>query len=105
MILLLGPIGYVFFRFLGLEDLSAGIAAEFILILIVFGWTGSYLLRVFKGKMTFVEQRKRYLEAYEKIVTTEVEDKFESLSDDDKNQLLKEIQNQQAPIPTTPPEP
>ena len=102
-ILFLGPIGYAFFRFVGFEDLSAGIAAEFILILIVFGWTGSYFYRVFTGKMTFVEQRKRYLQAYEKFKDVDPSIKFESLSVEDKAVLKQEIENQQESI-NSPPE-
>ena len=43
-----------------------------ILILIIFAWTASYLFRVFSGNMTFMEQRKRYREAYEKLTDEKI---------------------------------
>ena len=94
VVILLGAIGYGFFRLIGFEGASAGIAAEAILVLLVFGWTGSYLLRVFSGNMTFVEQRKRYIEAYEKMTNEELQKQFESLSEEDQINLLKEIEKE-----------
>ncbi len=92
--LLLGAVGYGAFRVIGLEDASAGIAAESILILIVFGWTCSYLLRVVTGKMTFNEQRKRYREEYEKVTTAELERRFQSMSDEQRTTLLAELEKE-----------
>jgi len=93
-VLLLGPVGYGFFRLIGFEDASAGIAAEALLILIVFGWTGSYLFRVLTGKMTFMEQRKRYRDVYEKKSIAELQSRFESMSEDEQNRLLKETESE-----------
>lgn len=93
-VLALGAIGYVCFRLIGFEAASAGIASEVLLVLIVFGWTGSYLLRVFTGKMTFMEQRKRYREAYEKVTNAEIDARFESLSEDEKDRLIKDLEDE-----------
>ena len=60
LVLVLGGVGYGAFTAAGFEDASAGIAAEAVLIVIVVVWTGSYLLRVVTGKMTYMEQRRRY---------------------------------------------
>lgn len=90
----LGAIGYWAFRSLGLEGASAGIASEALLILIVFGWTGTYLFRVLTGRMTFMEQRKRYLQAYEKLTTDELQARFDALSDEEKIQLMKELESE-----------
>ncbi len=92
-VLLLGLLGYGFFRLIGFEGPSAGIAAEAILVLLVFGWTGSYLLRVFTGNMTFIEQRKRYRESYEKLTTAELQARFESMSEDEQVRLIKDLEN------------
>tara|TARA_Y100001968_G_C19257295_1_gene667451 strand:+ start:358 stop:675 length:318 start_codon:yes stop_codon:yes gene_type:complete len=92
-ILLLGVLGYWSFRFIGLEGYSAGIAAQTILVLIVFGWTCSYLLRVATGNMTFMEQRKRYREDYDKLTEAELQSKFDSLSKKEQELLLKEQEN------------
>ena len=93
-VIFLGAVGYGFFRLIGFEGASAGIAAEAILVLIVFGWTGSYLFRVVTGKMTFTEQRKRYRDAYEKITSAELQAQFESMSEEDQMTLLKEVESE-----------
>tara|TARA_Y100001968_G_scaffold171385_1_gene156778 strand:- start:57 stop:386 length:330 start_codon:yes stop_codon:yes gene_type:complete len=93
-ILLLGGVGYFGFRLIGLDESSAGIASEAILVLIVFIWTGSYFLRVLTGKMTFIEQRKRYRDAYEKLTTDKLKARFDSMSEEEQNLLLKEIENE-----------
>ena len=85
----LGGLGYEVFQLLGFESISAGIATQAILILIIFAWTASYLFRVFSGNMTFIEQRKRYREAYEKLTDEKIMEKFEAMSEEEKMKLLK----------------
>jgi len=93
-VLLFGAVGFGFFRLIGFESESAGIWAEALLIMIVFGWTGTYLLRVLTGKMTFMEQRKRYREDYEKIINAELQSKFDSMSEDDQAILTREVEDE-----------
>ncbi len=52
IIFVLGGLVYEVFQLLGFESISAGIAAQSILILIIFAWTASYLLRVFSLGLT-----------------------------------------------------
>ncbi|WP_320667814.1 DUF3007 family protein [Prochlorococcus sp. MIT 1307] len=92
--LFLGAFGYCFFRLIGFEGVSAGIAAEAILVLLVFGWTGTYLFRVVSGQMTFVEQRKRYRDAYEKVTNAELQSRFEAMSEEEQISLIKELENE-----------
>ena len=92
IVFLLGGLGYEVFQFLGFESISAGIATQSILILIIFAWTGSYLFRVFSGNMTFMEQRKRYIEAYEKLTDQKIMEKFEAMTEEEKIRLLKTIE-------------
>ena len=94
IIFVLGGLGFELFQLLGFESISAGIAAQSILILIVFAWTASYLFRVFSGKMTFMEQRKRYREAYEKLTDEKIREKFEAMTDEEKNELLKSVEEE-----------
>ena len=89
-----GAIGYGAFRLIGLDDLSSGIAAEGLLVLAVIVWIGTYLFRVVTGKMTFVEQRKRYLDAYEKLSTKEIQSRFESMTEEEQIRLIKEIESE-----------
>ena len=94
IIFVLGGLGYEVFQLLGLESISAGIATQSILILIIFAWTASYLFRVFSGNMTFMEQRKRYREAYEKFTDEKIIEKFETMSEEEKIELLKTIEDE-----------
>ncbi len=90
-VVLIGVIGYSIFLLIGIEESNAVIASQLILVFILFGWTGSYLFRVFTGKMTFVEQRKRYLEAYEKLTSSELQAQFEAMSEEEQNRLLNDL--------------
>ena len=94
IVFLLGGGIYQSFKVLGLETISAGIAAQSILILIILGWTGSYFFRVFTGRMTFVEQRRRYRESYDRLGNELLKDKFESMSEEEKIQLINELESQ-----------
>ena len=88
----LGGIGYGLFLFLGLDAYKAGIASEAILVLVVCAWIASYFFRVLSGKMTFMEQRKRYRDSYEKLTNRELEEKFDSMSKEEQRRLLQELE-------------
>ncbi len=90
-IFLMGGIGYFGFRLFGLDPSKAGIASEVLLIAIVITWTGSYFFRVFTGKMTFIEQRNRYRKAYDDLTASNLQSRFDSLSEEEQSQLLKEL--------------
>ena len=89
----IGAFGYVFFRFIGFEGASAGIASEAVLVGIVVIWTLSYIFRVITGRMTFMEQRKRYRTAYEKITEKELQQRFDSLTEEEQIRLIQEIES------------
>ena len=92
IVFVLGGFGYEIFQLFGFESISAGIATQSLLILIILGWTASYLSRVFTGKMTFMEQRKRYREAYQKLTDEKINEKFASLTEEEKIQLMREVE-------------
>ena len=94
LVFVLGGLGYEAFQFLGFESISAGIATQSILILIIFAWTTSYLFRVFSGNMTFMEQRKRYREAYEKFTDKKIREKFEAMTEQEKIDLFKTVEEE-----------
>jgi len=54
-------------------------------------WTGSYLLRVVSGRMTFMEQRRRYRSAYDSLTTEALRERFASLSPEEQAALLREV--------------
>ncbi|MEM1368849.1 MAG: DUF3007 family protein [Cyanobacteria bacterium P01_H01_bin.15] len=58
-----GAIAYGVLKAAGIDGLSAGVWSQLVLVLVVVGWTGSYLLRVGSKSMTLNEQLKDYEEA------------------------------------------
>ena len=62
--------------FLGLSEISTSSISNLILITIVLVWVFSYLSRVINGNMTFMEQRKRYRQIYEKKFIEKLENKL-----------------------------
>ena len=90
-VLLLGGVGYVGFDAAGFEGFSAGIAAQAVLVLIVVVWTSSYLFRVVTGQMTYMQQRRRYREVYDEQEIQDLDDRFEALSPDEQQALLRKI--------------
>ena len=94
IVFVLGGVAYETFQLFGFESISAGIAAQSILILLIFAWTVSYLFRVFTGNMTFMEQRKRYREEYEKLTDKRIQEKFDSMSEAERIQLIKDVEKE-----------
>ena len=99
LVLVLGGVGYGAFSAAGFEGASAGIAAEAVLIVIVVVWTGSYLFRVVTGKMTYMEQRRRYRKGYDQLTDDELQERFASLSPEEQRALLAEISPESTPDP------
>ena len=89
---LLGGLGYLVFRGAGFDGPLAGIASEAALIFLVLAWVGSYLLRVLTGRMTFMEQRKRYRAAYEKLSSTNLQKMFDDLPEKEQIRLIEELE-------------
>jgi hypothetical protein len=88
----LGAAGYGVFRVSGLEGFSPGIAASALVLLLVLGWTGTYLARVVTGRMTFSEQRKIYRKTYDALTTAELQTRFDALPADEQARLLAELE-------------
>ena len=89
---LIGFISYKFAPQIGIDNSTATTLSSCILILIVITWVTSYVYRVVNGKMTFMEQRKRYRKEYEKVVNDKIEKKFNELSKDDQEKLMKDLE-------------
>ena len=91
LLAIIGFLCYEFSPYFGLSEISTTSISNLILITIVLFWVSSYLLRVVNGNMTFMEQRKRYRQVYEKKFAEKLEKKFESLSNDEQKRLLEEL--------------
>jgi predicted lipid-binding transport protein (Tim44 family) len=90
-LLVLGAGGYGLFQASGFEGFSAGIAASVLLLLVVVGWTGTYLVRVVSGRMTFSEQRRRYRAGYDAATDAALEARFAALPTQEQERLLAEL--------------
>ena len=89
---LIGLIIYKFAPQIGIDNFTATTLSSSILILIVITWVTSYVYRVINGKMTFMEQRKRYRKEYEKVVNDKLETKFNSLSKEEQQKLMEDLE-------------
>ena len=92
LISLLGLLSYKLAPHLGIDNFTANTISSLILIVIVIVWVTSYIFRVLNGKMTFMEQRKRYRREYEKIVNDKLESKFNLLSKEKQEKLLEDLE-------------
>ena len=88
---LIGLISYQFAPQIGIDNFTASTISSCILILIVVTWVTSYVYRVVNGKMTFMEQRKRYRKEYEKVVSDKLETKFNELSKEEQQKLMEDL--------------
>ena len=89
---LIGIISYKFSPRIGLDNFTASTISSCILILIVVTWVTSYIYRVVNGKMTFMEQRKRYRKEYEKVINDKLETKFNALSKEEQVKLMEDLE-------------
>ena len=92
---LIGLISYKFEPQIGIDNFTATTLSSCILILIVITWVTSYVYRVVNGKMTFMEQRKRYRKEYEKVVNDKLETKFNALSKEEQQKLMEDLEKNQ----------
>ena len=93
----LGALGYGLFQASGVEGFSAGIAASSLLMVLVLGWTASYLLRAVTGNMTYMQQRRSYRSAYDAHTTEVLQRKFDALSAEEPQQLLEQAAEPEQP--------
>ena len=89
---LIGLISYKFAPQICIDNFTASTISSCILILIVVTWVTSYVYRVVNGKMTFMEQRKRYRKEYEKVVNDKLETKFNALSKKEQQKLMEDLE-------------
>ena len=89
---LIGLISYEFASQIGIDNFTSSTISSCILILIVITWVTSYVYRVVNGKMTFMEQRKRYRKEYEKVFNDKLETKFNSLSKEEQEKLIEDLE-------------
>ena len=77
---------------MGSDNFTASTISSLVLILIVITWVTTYVYRVLNGKMTFMEQRKRYRKEYEKVVNDKLETNFNALSKKEQEKLMEDLE-------------
>ena len=92
IISLLGIISFQLAPQVGINNITASTISNCVLILIVITWVSSYIFRVVNGKMTFMEQRKRYRKEYEKVINDKLETKFNLLSKEEQEKLIEDLE-------------
>ncbi len=92
LIFLLGILSYKLAPQFGINNFTTITISNFILIGIVIAWVSSYVFRVVNGKMTFMEQRKRYRKEYERIVNDKLETKYNSLTKEEQKKLMEDLE-------------
>ena len=92
LISLLGLISYKLWPQLGIDNFTSSTISNLIMIVIIIIWVSSYVYRVINGKMTFMEQRKRYRKGYEKVISDKLELKFNSMSKEDQEKLMDDLE-------------
>ena len=95
-VLAFGGGGYGLARLGGLEGFTPGIVTSAVLMVVVLVWTASYLARVVGGKMTYMEQRRRYRDAYDALTIEQLQARFEALPEAEQRKLLEEVGQIQA---------
>jgi tryptophan synthase alpha chain len=98
-VLALGGAGYGLFQLGGFGEFSSGIASACLLMALVLAWTASYLFRVVSGQMTFIQQRRQYRQAYDAFTTEALQRKFDALSPEEQERLLRESGQLTTPPP------
>ena len=92
IVTLIGLISYQFAPQIGIDNFTASTISSCLLILIVVTWVTTYVYRVVNGKMTFMEQRRRYRKEYEKVVNDKLETKFNALSKEEQKILMEDLE-------------
>ena len=95
-LLMAGGLGYWLFEALGLEGFSAGIAAEAILVVVVVVWTSSYLFRVVTGRMTYMQQRRRYRSEYDQLTAQQLQERFDAMTPEQQQALMASIAEEES---------
>ena len=92
LISLIGFITYGLAPQIGIDNFTASTISSCFLIIVVITWVSTYVYRVINGKMTFMEQRKRYRKKYEKVINDKLEIKFNSLSNKEQEKLMEDLE-------------
>ena len=84
-----GGLAYVGLTFAGLNNLSAGIWSQVLLVAGLIGWLFTYVFRAVGNKMTYHQQREEYEKAF-------LQKQLDQLSPEQRDKLLAEVEGEEA---------
>ncbi|MGB6295702.1 MAG: DUF3007 family protein [Rivularia sp. (in: cyanobacteria)] len=87
-VFVLGGLARVVLQFAGLNNLSAGIWSQVLLVAGLIGWLFTYIFRAVGNKMTYHQQRKEYEKAF-------LQNKLDQLSPEQRDKLLAEVEQEE----------
>ncbi|MDJ0660550.1 MAG: DUF3007 family protein [Crocosphaera sp.] len=82
-----GGIIYFLFQAIGFDGLSAGVWSQALLVIVVLGWTLTYLFRVANKDMTYNQQLKDYEDAV-------LQKRLEEMTPEELEKLQKEMEQE-----------
>ncbi|WP_414623956.1 DUF3007 family protein [Calothrix sp. CCY 0018] len=88
-VFVLGGLAYVVLQFAGLNNLSAGIWSQVLLVAGLIGWLFTYIFRAVGNKMTYHQQREEYEKAF-------LASRLDQLSPEQRDKLLAEVEQEEA---------
>ncbi|MGB3636746.1 MAG: DUF3007 family protein [Rivularia sp. (in: cyanobacteria)] len=88
-VFVLGGLAYVVLQFAGLNNLSAGIWSQVLLVAGLIGWLFTYIFRAVGNKMTYHQQREEYEKAF-------LAQRLDQLSPEQRDKLLAEVEQEEA---------
>jgi hypothetical protein len=84
-----GGLVYVLLQTVGLDSINAGIWSQVALVLVILGWSATYLFRVTGRNMTYDQQRSEYENAV-------LQQRLETMSPEELAQLQAEVEQEKA---------
>ena len=88
-VFVLGGLAYVVLQFAGLNNFSAGIWSQVLLVAGLIGWLFTYIFRAVGNKMTYHQQREEYEKAF-------LAKRLDQLSPEQRDKLLAEVEQEEA---------
>jgi Protein of unknown function (DUF3007) len=86
-----GGLSYVILQAVGLDSINAGIWSQTALVLVILGWSATYLFRVSNRSMTYDQQRADYENAV-------LQQRLDSMTPEEIAQLQAEIESEKKPM-------
>lgn len=87
-VFVLGGLAYVVLQLAGLNNFSAGIWSQVLLVGGLIGWLLSYIFRAVGNKMTYHQQREEYEKAF-------LQSQLDQLSPEQRDKLLAEVEQKE----------